>query len=39
MESQGVREGGREGWEGGKVWKRADRTGYAQTGIQAQAQT
>lgn len=32
------REGGRRG-EGGKVWKLADRTGYAQTGSQAQAQT
>lgn len=31
------REGG--GGEGGKVWKLADRTGYAQTGSQAQAQT
>lgn len=43
MESLGVgdggEEGGREGGEGGKVWKRADRTGYAQTGSQAQAQT
>lgn len=30
-------EGG--GGEGGKVWKLADRTGYAQTESQAQAQT
>lgn len=37
MESQGVGDGG--GGEGGKVWKLADRTGYAQTGSQAQAQT
>lgn len=42
MESQGVGDGGKEGGEGGeggKVWKLADRTGYAQTGSQAQAQT
>lgn len=32
-------EGSREGNEGGKVWELADRTGYAQTGSQAQAQT
>lgn len=37
-------DGGREregggGGEGGNVWKLADRTGYAQTGSQAQAQT
>lgn len=33
------REGREGGVEGGKVWKLADRTGYAQTGSQAQAQT
>lgn len=44
MASQGIRDGGeeggrREGGEGGKVWKLADRIGYAQTESQAQAQT
>lgn len=34
--SRGWREGG---GEGGKVWKLADRIGYAQTGSRAQAQT
>lgn len=44
-QSQGVRDGGegggREGGRGdrGKVWKLADRTGYAQTESQVQAQT
>ena len=36
MESQGVVDGGGRGGEGGKVWKLADRTGYAQTGSRAQ---
>lgn len=41
MASQGIRDGGeeggrREGGEGGKVWKLADRIGYAQTESQAQ---
>lgn len=35
----GERRRRRRGVEGGKVWKLADRTGYAQTGSQAQAQT
>lgn len=35
---EGGEEGGRGG-EGGKVWKLADRTGYAQAESQAQAQT
>lgn len=38
MESQGAGDGG-GGVEGGKVLKLADRTGYAQTESQAQAQT
>ncbi|TNN68872.1 hypothetical protein EYF80_020907 [Liparis tanakae] len=29
----------KEGGERGKVWKQADRTGYAQKGSRAQAQT
>lgn len=36
---EGKRVVGGRGGEGGKVWKLADRIGYAQTESQAQAQT
>lgn len=40
MESQGVGDGRGGGvGGGGEVWRLADRTGYAQTESQAQAQT